>query len=181
MQSSADGSQSRSRGKGPLLALLFVVFIALIALIAFQLRARGKLGKPSPSEGAAPRQYTELMQRLETAVKEVEKKTAPEEPLKVTETLASRPKPPPERPQQPVGTDAVETTTQEPAPVPPKPVELTLKGVVLNSRMPLAMINDAVLGKDEAIEGFKVLSIEKDRVVLEDAQGNRRTLTMFNE
>jgi hypothetical protein len=114
-------------------------------------------------------------------VKAVEKKAAAPAPLKVEEALASRPQPTSELPAQALAPTAAQAAALEPPLVPRRPVALALKGIIWDARAPLAIVNDAVLGLNDTVEGFKVVSIEQERIVLEDGQGQRKALNLYSE
>ena len=56
-----------------------------------------------------------------------------------------------------------------------------LKGIVWSATEPLALINDQTLGVGEAVGGWKVLRIEREKVVLGGAGGARTEIDIDDE
>ena len=59
---------------------------------------------------------------------------------------------------------------------PPRPVLLKLNGILFSTRMPVALINDGIVGVGDAVEGYRIASIGPDLVTAEK-QGVRYVLT----
>lgn len=56
-----------------------------------------------------------------------------------------------------------------------------LKGIIWSATEPLALVNDQTLGVGESVGGWKVLRIERERVVLGGADGKKSELGINDE
>lgn len=59
---------------------------------------------------------------------------------------------------------------------PPPPVLLKLNGILFSARMPVAVINDGIVGVGDAVEGYRIASIGPDLVTAEK-EGVRYVMT----
>jgi hypothetical protein len=102
-------------------------------------------------------------------------------PLNVAETLSNRPAVAPEA----VEVEPARPVAQEPAavrePAEEKPVRPELKGIFWNEKNPLVELNGAIVGINEEVSGYRVIEIGRDRVTVEDKNGNRQTVLLYSE
>lgn len=75
----------------------------------------------------------------------------------------------------PQGMYAHEVEPEEPEEKPPDVRAVRLSGIVWSATRPMAVINDSLVGIDDKVAGWSVVSIERNSVVLE-ARGIRETL-----
>jgi hypothetical protein len=144
------------------MVILGLILLGLIGLIVYELKLRAR-ARVSMS------QYTAVLQKMDKTLEDLATKAETAEPLDVAQALASRP-----APGEMPATSAVpvEAAVQEER-------RLVLGGVVWSEKQPLALINDTVLGLNEAVGNARVVEIHPERVVVEDGQGNRRTLELY--
>jgi hypothetical protein len=67
----------------------------------------------------------------------------------------------------------------EPAAPPEDGAVFRLRGIVQRKQKPLAMTDSGVFGVGDEVNGFKIVSIEEDRVVLLHKSGRRETVNLY--
>lgn len=72
------------------------------------------------------------------------------------------------------------SVAQETAPVAPEvPVSFKLHGVAEDGRGPLALTDRGVFGVGDSIDGYKIIKVEKDHIVVANRQGRREIVSLY--
>jgi hypothetical protein len=179
MQNSTPSAKGEHGIKRVLLGIvLFVVLIGLVGLIVYELKGAGKF--PRAAKKSVTESHDTVIGRIDKTLNDLKEQTD-RPPLNVAETLSNRPAVAPEA----VEVEPARPVAQEPAavrePAEEKPVRPELKGIFWNEKNPLVELNGAIVGINEEVSGYRVIEIGRDRVTVEDKNGNRQTVLLYSE
>lgn len=184
MQSSRDkAGQKRRVRPAVLVALLGLVAIGVFGAFACRSRSREEAGP-------APKDAPDLLKRADEGLRSLASGTPGSAALPVAETLSNRPKtkqaPPVQKKEAPEAPPPEPPRAPRPSPPPPVapaalPEPPRLKGIIWQPDKPLALINKAVVGKQEQVDGFTVVDIARETVVLRDGKGQTIVLSLYGK
>ena len=148
--------------------LLASVALVVAGVLACRPRSRDEAG-------GAQKGARELMQRADDGLQALKRRGADAVSLPVDETLSNRPS---------TGQTPVVQSPPPPAPPPPPPPaappapDPDLNGIIWQQEKPLAIVGGVVVGRGDRVEGFTVVEITRETVVLRDDKGQTKALRL---
>ena len=156
---SSGRERSREVSKCLTVVLPVLVLLAVGAVVLFVLNRDGS-GRQAAATTAA---YRDLGVRLDRAAGSIERA------LVASRMPLSAPK------LEALGLESIAGSGAEAE----RTVGFRVKGVIRTSGAPLVLINDGLFKLGDVVEGFRIVSIQDDRVTFVDEQGNRQTVTLY--